>query len=191
MIWDLSGLVPLSYDFIMADPPWKFKNWSKKGELKNATAKYKCLKLEDIMSFPLSTYAQRDCALWLWATNPMLPQAFQLLEAWDFKFVTAGHWVKYTYNKRTKKRTLGFGNGYCLRSAGEPFLIGKIGKPKFAKNIRSVVDGLRRDHSRKPEEAYRQAELLCPEAINRLDLFSRQQRPGWTAWGNEVHKFSA
>lgn len=25
--------------------------------------------------------------------------------------------------------------------------------------------------------------------LRRLDLFSRQSRPGWTAWGNEAGKF--
>lgn len=190
MNWDLSGLVPLSHDFIMADPPWKYENWSKKGEHKNASSKYNCLKLEDIMSFPLSNFAQKDCCLWLWATNPMLRQSLQVMDAWGFKFVTAGHWVKYTFNKQSKKRSLGFGTGYCLRSAGEPYLIGKIGRPRFANNVRSVVEGLRRDHSRKPDEAYEHAERLCPDAMNRLDLFSRQARSGWTAWGNEVHKFA-
>jgi len=31
-------------------------------------------------------------------------------------------------------------------------------------------------------------DLLMPHA-RRLELFSRQERPGWTVWGNEVGKF--
>lgn len=189
MEWDLQGLTPLSYDFIMADPPWRYENWSKKGEHKNASAKYTCVTTEEIKKFPVGQLAQRDCVLWLWATNPMLPQAIDVLKAWGFDYVTAGHWVKHKFNQRTQKRSLAFGTGYCLRSAGEPFLIGRIGKPKYARNVRSIVEGLVREHSRKPEEAYAAAEALCPDACNRLDLFSRQIRPGWHAWGNEIHKF--
>lgn len=46
-----------------------------------------------------------------------------------------------------------------------------------------------REHSRKPDEAYAAAEAMMPQAMNRADLFSRQVRPGWTAWGDEVGKF--
>lgn len=44
------------------------------------------------------------------------------------------------------------------------------------------------ERPRKPDEAYRNAELLGGE-VARLDLFARQTRPGWTAWGHEVGRF--
>jgi N6-adenosine-specific RNA methylase IME4 len=47
---------------------------------------------------------------------------------------------------------------------------------------------LAREHSRKPEEAYRAAELLMPNA-RRLELYSRTNRPGWDAYGFEAGKF--
>lgn len=64
-----------SYGVIMADPPWLFANWSKKGEAKNPVAHYRCMPVEDIRDLPVHRLAGRDCVLWLWATNPMLPQA--------------------------------------------------------------------------------------------------------------------
>lgn len=176
--------IPLfRYSLIMADPPWQFHNWSAKGERKNPSAHYDCLPTGDFASWPIHQLAAPDCLLWLWATNPMLPQALQVMDAWGFRFVTAGHWVK-----RTKNDKLHFGTGYVLRSAGEPFLIGKIGNPKTSRSVRSVIEGKVREHSRKPEEAYEAAEALCPDAV-RLDLFSRQTRPGWDAFGNEAGKF--
>lgn len=30
---------------------------------------------------------------------------------------------------------------------------------------------------------------MTTDDFNRLDLFARQLRPGWTAWGNEADKF--
>lgn len=177
-------MMEAKYDFIMADPPWTFKNYSEKGHGKSAQNHYTCQSIEEIEALPVSRQAAPDCLLWLWATNPMLPQAMRVLTGWGFTFKTAGHWVK-----TTGKGKLCFGTGYILRSAGEPFLIGTIGKPKTTRGVRSVIMGERREHSRKPDEAYRAAEELMPSA-KRLELFSRQERPGWDAWGDEVGKFN-
>lgn len=175
---------PLSYDLIMADPPWHYRNWSKKGERKNATAHYDCLPLEEIAAFPVHQIAAPSCLLWMWATNPMLDQAISMLGSWGFSFKTAGHWVKKTKHGKTA-----FGTGYILRSAGEPFLIGTIGNPKTTRGVRSVVEGLAREHSRKPEEAYQAAEALMPGA-RRIELFSRQEREGWDCFGDQVGAFA-
>ena len=172
------------FDMIMADPPWSFDNWSGAGEAKNAKAQYACTLIDWIKALPVQAIAARDCLLWLWATNPMLPQAFDVLTAWGFDFRTAGHWSKR--NPDTGK--LAFGTGYILRCAGEPFLIGTRGKPKTTRSTRSVIEWRAREHSRKPDEAFTAAEALMPEA-RRLELFSRQARPGWTVWGNETEKF--
>jgi N6-adenosine-specific RNA methylase IME4 len=52
-----------------------------------------------------------------------------------------------------------------------------------------VLEGPLREHSRKPDEAYEVAEKLFGGTA-RMDLFSREQRPGWTAFGDEHSKFS-
>jgi N6-adenosine-specific RNA methylase IME4 len=100
-------------------------------------------------------------------------------------FARTGVWLRVSDHKPRKQA---FGTGYVLRCAGEPFLIGTIGNPRTARNVRSVIEGPIREHSRKPEEAYAEAEKLMPRA-RRADLFSRQTRPGWTSWGNEAGKF--
>lgn len=179
-----ADLTPLKYGLIMADPPWRFHNWSQAGEEKNAVSKYECMTLEDIKALPVHMLAAPDCLLWLWCTNPMLDVGFDVLKAWGFQFKTAGHWVK-----RTTSGKLHFGTGYILRSAGEPFLIGTIGKPACARNVRSVVDAQVREHSRKPDEAFAAAESLVPN-VHRCELFSRQARPGWDVWGNQADMFA-
>ena len=45
----------------------------------------------------------------------------------------------------------------------------------------------RREHSRKPDEFYARVERYCTGPY--IELFSRQRRPGWTAWGDELDKF--
>lgn len=176
--------VPLfRYGLIMADPPWLFENWSEKGEKNNATSHYDCMGVDDIKQLPVGHWAAADCILWLWATNPMLPQAFELISAWGFQFKTAGHW-----SKKTSKGNQAFGTGYILRCAGEPFLIGVNGAPWTAKNVRSVIEGPVREHSRKPDEAYRAAEQLAGD-VPRLDVFTRQERAGWDYFDKNPPKF--
>lgn len=168
----------------MADPPWQFKTRSSKGvTAKGAGGQYDLMTLDDIKAMEVANIAAKDCVLWLWATNPMLPQAFEVMSSWGFTFKTAGHWVK-----RTKHGKLAFGTGYLLRCAGEPFLIGTRGQPKTSRSVRSVVEGPIREHSRKPDEAFQAAELMIPGA-RRLELFSRQERLGWDVWGNQVDRF--
>lgn len=185
-----AGLDPFSFGLIMADCPWYFKNYSKKGEGRNATAHYPCMKLEDIKALPVHQLAADDCLLWLWATNPMLPQAFEVMSDWGFTFKTAGTWVKRRKPKPGEKLgKVAFGGGYRLRSGNEPFLIGTYGNPKTSRSVSGVIEAVRREHSRKPDEAYDAAERLVP-GVNRLDLFAREERPGWIGWGNETGKFS-
>ncbi|MFY0682845.1 MAG: DNA methyltransferase [Thalassovita sp.] len=185
------------YGLIMADNPWSFDNWSAAGEKKNPKSKYDCMTLEDIKALRVGDLAAKDCALWLWATNPMLPQAVEVLTAWGFTFKTAGHWAKMTQKsfemqgpeKNIVHGKQSFGPGYLFRCAGEPYLLGTVGKPKqMFKNIRSVIIAPAREHSRKPDKAYAEAERMFGD-VPKLDLFSREVRPGWDAFGNEVGKF--
>lgn len=186
MTWPFGDLRPLTYDVIMADPPWSFDNWSEGGNAKNAKAQYACMPLADIAALPVGHLARGDAWLWLWATYPMLPQAVQVMTAWGFPFVTGGCWVK-----RGASGKLAMGTGYVLRSCAEVFLLGKHGSPRTcSRAIRNVIEAPRREHSRKPDEAYAIAETLFGPA-RRADLFSRQSRPGWDAWGLETGRFDA
>jgi len=183
--WPFGELRPLSYDLIMADPPWSFQFWSAKGEEKSAQAQYACMSIEDIKALPVSQLARGDALLWLWCTWPLLREAIETVESWGFKYVTGGAWAK-----RTKHGKAAFGTGYRLRSSCEPFLIGTIGNPETTRSVRNLIDGLAREHSRKPDEAFTAADLLMPSAF-RVELFSRQRRPGWDSWGNQKDIFGS
>ena len=144
---------------------------------------------------PVSQLCRGDAYLFLWACWPTLMQSMRLLEAWGFRYVTGGAW-----HKRTKHGKTAFGNGYVLRSASEPYLIGKLGKPKSATNVRNiietvedehldVIDAATRGHSRKPDLQYDYCQRLAPEAQRFVELFATQRWPGWDAWGNQIGKF--
>ena len=40
-------------------------------------------------------------------------------------------------------------------------------------------------HSKKPEDLQESLELMFPSYTDRLELFARRERPGWTCVGNE------
>lgn len=185
MIFDRFEDIPrLRYGLIMADPPWKFSNFSKKGEKKSPSAQYECMSLEAIRDLPVSHLAATDCVLWLWTTNPIAHLARDVIEAWGFTVKTSGGWVKTTSTGKIQ-----FGTGYWLRTTGEPYIIATMGKPKLhARNVPSHFLAPARQHSRKPDRAYELARSMAPQAWA-LDLFSREDRPGWDSFGNEVGKF--
>jgi N6-adenosine-specific RNA methylase IME4 len=181
--WYWGSLEPHSYDLIMIDPPWRFELRSDKGEHKSAQAQYATMSLDEIKALPVGLLAKPDCLLWMWATAPMLPQQLSVLNAWGFGYKSEGVWVKTTVNGK-----IAFGTGYGFRGAHEPIILGQVGSPQLTHATRSVIMGLAREHSRKPDEAYAAAEDLMPGA-RRADVFSRETRLGWDVFGNEAGKF--
>lgn len=179
------------FDLIMIDPPWVFETRSDKGAGKSPQAQYDCQSDDWIMSLPVSALSGDNCLLWLWATPPKLPLALSCAASWGFTYKTCGWW-----SKKTRHGKQAFGTGYFLRNAGEPFIIATRGVVKTARSVRSTIEGQVRKHSQKPEEAYREAErILCPitypSGARRADIFSRTDRPGWVAWGNEAGTIAA
>lgn len=200
LIWPFGDLTPLKYGAILCDNPWKYKMRSAKGHAKSPEAHYHTMTKEEIKALPVGQLASRDCYLFMWSTWPHLPQAIEVMEHWGFEYVTGGSWTK-----RTKNWKLGFGTGYIMRSATEPFLVGKIGAPVrgsrsernaiFApdvtldpEDIGDSIESLKREHSRKPPEMRQMIERLIPSAFY-CELFAREEWPGHDVWGNEAGKF--
>ncbi len=179
--------VPLfRYGTILADPPWRFENYSEKGEVKNPLAHYDCMVAGDLAEIQVGHIAAPDCALFLWATAPMLPEALATMTAWGFQFKSAGAWIKQS--KSGDK--LAFGTGYIWRSAVEFLLVSVNGAPTWrSKSERNAIEAPTREHSRKPDETYTKIEAMTDGP--RIELFARAERDGWDAWGNEVGRFEA
>ena len=53
------------YDIIYADPPWSFKNYSKKGEEKNANQHYDCMTIKDICKLPVKDISKDNSILFI------------------------------------------------------------------------------------------------------------------------------
>lgn len=184
--WPFGDLPLFSYRVIYADPPWPFENYSAKGESRNPNRHYDTMSIEQIKALPVGHLASRDAALFMWATDPLLDKAIEVMAAWGFRYCT----VAFTWAKRTRLDTgWHMGTGYYTRANPEICLLGmngRVGLPK-SRGVRQLVIEPVRQHSRKPERIAHDIERMFDGSY--LELFARQRRPGWDAWGNETDKF--
>lgn len=183
--WPFGALAPHGYNLIVADPPWAFEAYSEAGHEKGAAAHYACLSVEEIAArFPLGELAEPDCLLLLWCTGPLLPRQLACIPAWGFVYASFFPWRKVTVNG---KRAVG--PGYRVRGECEYVALGVRGAPRHDP-FPGIFDGVRREHSRKPEEFYALVDRYCPGLTRRADVFARTRRPGWDAFGDELDRFA-
>jgi len=178
---------PNHYRIIYADPPWTFATYSRKGKGRSAEAHYDCMSMEDIKALPVAQWAADDCVLFLWTTDPLLEKAFEIIRAWGFTYKTVGfYWAKL--NKQTPashNRDFFTGLGFWTRANPELCLLATRGKPHRRRaDVRKLIVSPRREHSRKPDEAYERIEALCEGPY--LEMFARFPRPGWDHWGSNA-----
>lgn len=171
------------YDIIYADPPWNFKTYSKKGNLKSAENHYHTMQDMDIFELPVLDIAKDDCILFMWATYPKLETALETIKRWGFQYKT----VAFTWVKRNKKSPSWFwGLGYWTRANPEICLLATRGNPKrVSKSVHSVIDAPIRRHSEKPAETRDRIVELIGD-LDKIELFARQKADGWDVWGDEV-----
>ena len=146
----------------------------------------------DLLRLPISSISSDNCCLFLWIVWPSLPQALNLIEKWGFTYKTcAFSWMKAHNGQIEMFRDdadAQVGLGYWTRANSEVCLLGTRGKPKrLNADVRQGIIAPRREHSRKPDGIHERIERLVAGPY--LELFARQQRPGWTVWGNETDKF--
>lgn len=182
------------YRVIYADPPWTFRTWSERGKGRSAEAHYDTLSIAQIAALPVASWAASDCVLLLWATDPLLPRALEIIRAWGFTYKTVGfYWVKLQRGRDPllfTRADLFTGLGFWTRANPEPCLLATRGKPRRRSGgVAKLVVSPRREHSRKPDEVRARIEALCEGPY--LELFARETRPGWDVWGREAGLFDA
>lgn len=204
---DLAGQIEAlpsrRFGIIYADPEWRYQTRSDAGKDRSADNHYPTSPLADIQLRGVGDLAADDCILFMWATVPMLWEAFCVLDAWGFapfdrdaesglltprrkagaqQYVSALAWVKDRGNAH--------GMGHWFRVDHELLLVATKGKPiapADGSQIPSVLttpyDGV---HSAKPDEIRQMIDRLWP-ATPKIVLNHRGAPwPGWTCWGNEA-----
>jgi len=172
-IADLEDEDDKRYNVILCDPPWRYDfAETKNREIEN---QYPTMTLEEIKG--LNVPADDDCVMFMWATAPKLEQAFEVLKAWGFTYKTCAVWDKEL-----------IGMGYWFRGQHELLLVGTRGSPRVPapeNRFSSVIRARREGHSKKPDCVYDMIEKMMP-CCNYLEMFARQKREDWAAWGNQV-----
>jgi N6-adenosine-specific RNA methylase IME4 len=133
--------------------------------------------LEEICALEVGDIAADDAVLYLWATAPMVMQAGAVIEAWGFAYRTNFVWIKDK-----------IGMGYHDRNQHELLLVAKrcaIPPPAVEDRVSSIVYADPAEHSAKPVVFHELIERFYP-TLPKIELFSRAQRPGWDAWGNQL-----
>ena len=172
------------YAVIYADPPWSFKVYSGKGKSRSAENHYDTMDQAGIEAIGehVSKLVMKDCALFLWAVMPQLPEALKVIEAWGFVYKTAA----FTWVKQNKLGD-GFkvGMGYWTRSNAEICLLATKGSPqRLAKDVRQLVIAPVGAHSSKPSIIHEHIERLVAGPY--LEMFGRRKCNNWMVWGNDV-----
>lgn len=171
------------YGVIYADPEWQFEPYSRDtGMDRAADNHYPTTPTLEICTRPVGKIAAKDCALFLWATAPMLPAALRVMSNWGFEYKTHQIWNK----TRTGK---GRGTGYWFTGEHELLLVGTRGSipaPATALGPSSIDAPWQGRHSAKPACFAEMIERAFP-TLPKIELNRRGTvRPGWDAWGNEV-----
>jgi N6-adenosine-specific RNA methylase IME4/ParB-like chromosome segregation protein Spo0J len=163
------------FSVILADPPWEYGATTQTG---SAGQHYATMKTSEICEMSVADHTTENAVLFLWVTNPMVPDGLQVVRAWGFSYKTNIVWVK-------DKATTGLGN--YLRGKHELLFIATRGSfvPEKAKRPESVIVAPREEHSRKPGKVFGLIEKLYP-GQKYLELFSRSKRNGWKCWGSEI-----
>jgi len=203
------------FDLIAADPNWKYVTFSDKGLGRAPDRHYATASIDEICALPVGDVAASNSFLMLWINGPSLIAGYHVpvMKAWGFKpSAMAFVWVKNNrhirvdlsegeylmkpgnvvrFNKQISSSDFYRGLGYTTRQNAEFVLLGRRGRPRRAdKSIGQIICAPRREHSRKPDEFFDRAARYAGPDARKLELFSRQQRAGWSVWGNEVNKFA-
>ncbi len=173
---------------VLADPPWRFENRTgKMAPEHKRLSRYGTMTLEEICDLPVASISAETAHLYLWVPNALLPEGLRVLSAWGFDYKTNIVWHKV----RKDGGPDGRGVGFYFRNTTELLLFGVRGK-----NARTLAPGrsqvniirsMKREHSRKPDEAYDVIERCSSGPY--FELFARGSRPKWTVWGNQSEEY--
>lgn len=169
------------YRVILADPPWKYKASGPWG----AHRHYSGLGVKELCALPIASLTAKNAALFMWVTSTHLPEALQVMTAWGFTFRSIG----FVWLKVNRDGTPFVGMGYPTQHSTEICILGLKGKMKRQAAVSELLRARRRQHSRKPDLQYERIMRLYDGPY--LELFARQQWPGWDVWGNQAGKFAS
>jgi N6-adenosine-specific RNA methylase IME4 len=162
------------YRVIYADPPWSYGN-SMPEYFTEQADHYPLMSIDDICELPVKDLAENNAVLFLWATSPILEEAFSVISSWGFKYKSSFVWDKIKHNMGHYNSVRHEFLLICVRGSCQPDV------QKLFDSVQSIE---RTEHSRKPKEFRNIIDTIYPNG-KRIELFARETAENWEAWGNE------
>lgn len=176
---DWEGLSP-PYATIVVDPPWSYPEGFVNGSggidggRLDVTLPYSSMSIEQIADLPVRDLASPAGAfLWLWTTNKFLPDAFDVIGAWGFRYRQCLVWHKGDSHPFVRAVAPNTGEFLLFARRGGARRIGTAPS--------SIVHAVKGAHSTKPGTFFDLIESISPAP--RCELFARAPRLGWDHWG--------
>jgi N6-adenosine-specific RNA methylase IME4 len=176
------------FQIFMIDPPWPKKKGGKRSVRPNQDRllEYNTISVDsifDLLNKSIFPLADTQHTVFLWTIEEFLSQSEQKMFEQGYK-----RHIRLIWNKLN-----GIAPAFSVRYSHE-YLIWFY-KPKFTpvdKEYRgkftSVFNEASREHSRKPDIAYKMVDKMFP-STNKIDVFSREKRLGWEQWGDQIGFF--
>lgn len=167
------------YKTIYIDPPWPEKGGGR--IRRGADRHYDLMSIAEIEALPIKKLIAPDgCHLYMWVTNNFLQQAFKLIAAWGFEYITIITWQKDRFGLGQYYRGI---TEHCVFASTKKRLPYKTINGKRAQGVTGFYEA-KTVHSRKPATMREMIEKVSYEP--RIELFAREQFNGWDCWGNEL-----
>lgn len=173
------------YDLILSDPPWTQSRGGRKDVRPNSSGielDYQTMDLSGIQEHlrQATSLCCEDAILFLWTIEKYLIEAQIIAENCGWKLHARMIWNKITGIPASFD--IRFGHEYLLYMYKGKLL--PVAQSERGK-IHSVFSEPVQRHSQKPEISYEIINRLYPDA-QKLEMYSRLERKGWDAFGNEV-----
>lgn len=172
------------YKVIYADPPWQYGAWGAESKQHRTNCKsrpvpFDMMSIKEICQLPVKYIADENCELYLWTTQKYLPQVFDVIREWGFQYKQTLIWCK--------KPMAGLGGAYT--PSNEFLILARKGKKPKAKRILTTWFLVKRPHNKhSAKPAFFRDMITKVTDSPRIELFARERKEGWDAWGNEVPK---
>lgn len=174
------------YSIVYTDPPWEQKKggYRKSRPRQGRALDYPTMptaEIEQVHRCVLGNLTEDRHNVFIWSIDKYLHETERMMARLGYTLHARMIWNKEN----------GIAPAFTVRYAHE-YLLWFYPKGKMLKPIQeqrgrytTVFSEKGREHSRKPEIAYKMLEEMFPKA-KKLELFARAERDGWDCWGNEV-----
>lgn len=176
------------FSVLMIDPPWL----KKKGGLRKTRPNqgrnldYETMSIDKIFELldnEIFNNTTENHAVFMWTIEQYLNDCDKYMEQRGYRRHCRFIWDKT--NGVAPAFTVRYSHEYLIWYYKYKMIpIAKEQQGKFM----TVFSEKTREHSRKPNYAYKMVEALYPNE-NKIDVFSREKREGWGQFGNQTNHF--